>query len=498
MNVSRRILKAHAHVRAHLQLHSRKRLFGGSELRSFSTTLSASPLLSRSDQRQETAPVCIQCRDMSIIPEALQNVSIWGGSGFILKTFHAGGLPYYGAFAGTNVLLRVSLSPLVLYSAHTAARFAKVAPEITFLVTLFQNDMKKQRQEGATLTEQRTLIFKTLQTISGIYKLHRINPLSVFMSPFMQIPFFMYMSIDLRKIINGADPELSQQLTEGGIFWFKDLTEPDMWYTLPILGGVLLYYNVEVAVGKQALSGETTSKSNVAVYLKDFFQSLAVFMPCFMSQSPAGIQIYLIASFIFTYFQGQALRSDDFRGMVGLPLKKGGPAPEAKYAEEFIELKKLERKARELRGDGEVLGKGVLAAGLEVSFVGSNRKSTISGSGITAFTESIDSKAPHMNVAPPVPVGNAPFIHGISAPPKEFDVDGVDFKKPHPDETHASPPEQQSNIMEEPTEMEMERANRGELPIQIVRPTRNESKKPFSVKTFKKKLGKGSNKRKKK
>jgi membrane protein insertase Oxa1/YidC/SpoIIIJ len=428
-----------------------------------------------------------------MIPEALQQVSLWGGSGILLKTFHAGGVPYWGGFAATNVLLRVSLSPLVLYSARTAARFAKVAPEIQFLVTLFQNDMKKQRQEGATLTEQRSLMFKTLQTISGIYQLHKINPFSVFLSPFLQIPFFMYMSIDLRKIINGADPELSQQLTEGGILWFKDLTEPDMWYTLPILGGVLLYYNVEVAIGKQALSGEMAAKSNVAGYLKDFFQSLAVFMPCFMSQSPAGIQIYLIASFVFTYFQGQALRSDKFRGLVGLPMKKGAPKAEAKYAEEFIALKKLERKAIELRGDGEVLGKGVLVAGLQASFAGSDRPTTIEGSGIEYVSETIDTKAPHMNVAPPVPVGNHPFIHGISAPPKEFDADTVDYSDPD-EAREIAEQQQEAEVMVEPTELEMERANNGQLPIEIVRPTRDDDK-PLSMKKFKKKA---TSKRKKK
>ena len=52
-----------------------------------------------------------------------------------------------------------------------------------------------------------------------------------------------------------------------------DLTEPDPWYGLPILGGLLLYANVEVALGKKILSGEATSKANVAVTLKDFFQS---------------------------------------------------------------------------------------------------------------------------------------------------------------------------------------------------------------------------------
>lgn len=414
-----------------------------------------------------------------LVVDAFQQVPIWGGCGFLLTSFHSVGLPYWGGFALTNVLLRLSLSPLVLYSAHTASRFAKVAPEIQFLVTLFQNDLVKQRQEGASFNEQRTLIFKTLQTLSGIYKLHKINPLSVFMSPFLQIPFFMYVSVDLRKIINGANPELAQHLTEGGLLWFQDLTEPDAWYCLPILGGFLLYYNVEVAIGKKNLSGETASKSNVALYLKDFFQSLAVFMPCFMSQSPAGIQIYLISSFIFTYFQGQALRSDSFRGLVGLPLRSGATNKEAKYAQEFINLKKLEQKAREERGNGEVFGKGVLVAGLEASFAGSKRPSTITGSGSNEVSKTIDTKTPRVHVAPPMPVGNAPFIHGISAPANEFQPSkGVSQGKKN-EEVNPKFIKEQTDIIE------IERANLGQRPIEVVDLSKRNKDKDFDVHRFK-------------
>lgn len=57
------------------------------------------------------------------------------------------------------------------------------------------------------------------------------------------------------------------------MLWFPDLTEPDPWFVLPIITGALLYINVELAVGKKSLSGETTSKANVAKALKDLFQS---------------------------------------------------------------------------------------------------------------------------------------------------------------------------------------------------------------------------------
>ena len=212
-------------------------------------------------------------RTMSMLPEALSSVSVWGGTGILLKSMNTyGGVPYWLGFSFTNIMVRTTLFPFVLQSAHTSVRFAKVAPEVQFLITIFQNDLKKQRQDGASPAEQRMLLWRTMQTLGGIYRLRKVNPLAVFISPLLQLPVFWYVSIDLRKIINGQDPHLASELMESGLFWFKDLTEPDPWFALPVLSGLLLYYNVEVAVGKQSLSGETASQSNMARILKDSFQ----------------------------------------------------------------------------------------------------------------------------------------------------------------------------------------------------------------------------------
>jgi hypothetical protein len=122
------------------------------------------------------------------------------------------------------------------------------------------------------------LLIAMWQSLKGVYKLHNVNPFSILKSPLMQIPVFWYFSVDIRKIVNGGDPELAQELTENGLLWVTDLTEPDPWYGLPILAGMFLYLNVEVAVGKQSLSGETASKSNLARYMKDGFQSKYLFL----------------------------------------------------------------------------------------------------------------------------------------------------------------------------------------------------------------------------
>ena len=170
-------------------------------------------------QKDERSPKChnhtttptigARRHSSSWIPEFAQHISVWGASGWVLKTIHMNGtIPYWACFSITNIMVRTSLIPFVLHSAHTAARFAKVAPEVQFLVTMYQKDLARQRQEGGTFGEQWMLTRITMQTLGGLYKLHNIHPLAIFLSPLAQIPVFWYFSIDLRKIINGADPAL--------------------------------------------------------------------------------------------------------------------------------------------------------------------------------------------------------------------------------------------------------------------------------------------------
>jgi membrane protein insertase Oxa1/YidC/SpoIIIJ len=369
----------------------------------------------------------------SFLPDALQSISIWGGSGYLLKALNAStGMPYWAAFAAISVGVRTALMPVVVYGAQTASRFAKILPDVQFQLSLFQRDMKTYRDKKATLPQILYLMRVNLATLSDTYRLHKVNPFSVFLSPLLQIPIFMYISTDLRKILNGLDPALAQQLVDTSILWVPDLTEPDPWFGLPIICGVLLYANVEVSMGRRSMAGESMAKADTPVFTKDLFQSLGIFMPCFTSQLPAGMQIYVATSFCFTMAQSVALRNDSFRAMVGLPSMLAKP-PEGKYSKQLIELKKLEFKAKEIRGDGPLLGKGVLMYGWEVSFPGSRRPSTIQVErgrsdqndtrivepfAIEPYTVEIEKK---YRLTQPKLVSKVmaktPYVPGVSAPP---------------------------------------------------------------------------------
>lgn len=345
-----------------------------------------------------------------VIPPIFDNLQFWGGSGYVLKTIHMDGtIPYWACVSLTNVCVRTALLPVVLHGAHTAVKFAAVAPEVQFLVTLFQRELVVLKENGASPENRRKHLLMNFQTMRHIYKTHKINPLAIFASPLFQLPFFMYFAVDMRKIVRGADPELANELSTGGVLWFPNLTEPDPWFTLPILSGVLLYTNVELAMGKQSLSGETTSKSNLSILIKDVFQSFSLFIPSFMANSPAGTQIYLCTTFIFTLLQSAALRNNAVRGLVGLP-PTDAPKPEAKLAKEFLDLFKREKEAAAQRGEFKVApGKGtVLAPGFVGSMEGSERASTI-GATTTTTTTTVSLPKPTMLVDPEQRPEDAPL-----------------------------------------------------------------------------------------
>eukprot|EP00578_Thalassiosira_sp_NH16_P016871 CAMPEP_0181120242 /NCGR_PEP_ID=MMETSP1071-20121207/24049_1 /TAXON_ID=35127 /ORGANISM="Thalassiosira sp., Strain NH16" /LENGTH=472 /DNA_ID=CAMNT_0023204879 /DNA_START=294 /DNA_END=1712 /DNA_ORIENTATION=+ len=324
-------------------------------------------------------------------PEVVANATLWGATGILLTNFHTHlHLPYWACISLTNVCVRSAMFPIVVRGAKTSVRFGKISPEVQYVISNLTSGMKelsfreKLSQAGSAVWMQSMmgkdhLLKISYRTMRGLFEINKVNVLDLFKSPALQIPCFWYFAADMRKLIEGSDPALAQQLVDSSFFWITDLTESDPWYVLPMATGALLYLNVEMAVGKKALSGKTSSKSNMAKMLKDAFQSLAIFMPCFMAQQSAGVQIYLATSMVFTLVQSAAMRNDAFRQALDLPPMnaKAKGMREGEHVKDFLE-KMAERQAAKARG-GFVLGEGVHVTGAQISVprFGERRKSSI-------------------------------------------------------------------------------------------------------------------------
>jgi hypothetical protein len=277
------------------------------------------------------------------------------------------------------------------------------------------------------------------------------------------------------------------------------------------VAGALLYLNMEVALGRRTLAGATASKADTSLILKDIFQSLAVFMPCFTSQLPGGIQVYIVTSFCFTLVQSAALRSEGFRQLVGLPSMLTKPTVGI-FTQQMIQLKELEMKARKLRGTGPVLGKGVLMYGWQTSFAGSYRKSSIEGCKNTPNDTGTLPLQPfpirpfperEIGLSKVVPSGNplllptGPFIPGVSAPPWQLERQQALFTKMAGDARNSPAEETNREYMPQFEEDAMEKANRGESPrpIQFVDVTASKVPKTLALVNVQRLKRKGKNKR---
>jgi hypothetical protein len=79
----------------------------------------------------------IQTRSIAswLSPDIIQDFTLSGGTGVVINSLHSDvGMPYWATFSAMNFMLRASLLPVVVYGARTAARYAKVAPEVQFIV----------------------------------------------------------------------------------------------------------------------------------------------------------------------------------------------------------------------------------------------------------------------------------------------------------------------------------------------------------------------------
>ncbi len=391
--------------------------------------------------------------------------------------------------------------PISIRGAQAQVRLSSVSPELQYLITSFTNDMKTLNaagrfgSEGSLVRKQMLaakprLVRQTLATMRGLLTMKRVNLFDIFKSPLLQIPFFVYFASDLRRIIEGSNPTLAQNLVESSFFWISDLTEPDPWYGLPIFTGLLLYMNVEIAVGKQSLGGEASARSNMALLLKDGFQSLAIFMPCFMSQQPSGVQIYLATSMVFTLLQSRAMRNDTIRHAIGLPSIRVKPRSmsDSDIVKEFL-AKMAERQAAKARG-GYILGEGVHVTGANISVprFGMKRRSSIviskDGSDTqmindlqsTASSRFVEIRLPEYTLRSPLLIQPEMFQSANPIPYQPGFVPGVfhhhsshgTLHSMKMNSTHAEVGVSSANIMPDIPLSVMEAANRGEKPKEPV------------------------------
>lgn len=102
--------------------------------------------------------------------------------------------------------------------------------------------------------------------VSALYnysKQTKTNLISFYFYNLIQIPVFIIMVLSIRKISFE-----NEELSDAGIWWFKNLNEPDPYLILPIIATVLNYVNLGVSFLKIKKCIERNNKRKRALVCK--------------------------------------------------------------------------------------------------------------------------------------------------------------------------------------------------------------------------------------
>lgn len=218
------------------------------------------------------------------------------------------GLPWWASIAICTVVIRTCMFPLVIKSQKNAAKLQRVLPQMTVL----QERMAEARKRGDSYE---TAV--TAHELSDLMKKNDINPLKNFYPMFVQAPVFISFFMALRQMANAPVASMS----EGGLFWFVDLTVPDPSYALPIITCATLAVVIEVG----ADGGMTPNQVNMAKYV---LRAMPFIMFPFIMNFPTGVLCYWFTSNSFSLLQVGILKFPRVREKLGIP-KRVAPNPKA-------------------------------------------------------------------------------------------------------------------------------------------------------------------------
>jgi YidC/Oxa1 family membrane protein insertase len=219
-----------------------------------------------------------------------------------LDFLHSSGLTWAGAIVVLTCALRVALVPLLVYSSKVGVRLAQLRPDMEELNADF-NRKKALNQDAREASVEYS------QNMMALYKKHKCNPMSPMVMPLISMPMFVSCFFALTAMCT----EGVAGMTTEGAFWFQDLTAKDPYFILPVLSawsGVLVL--------KRGSESGGVIDPKVLPMLK-VFGVLGMFAPLLTHHLPSGVLLYFSAMSVVSVFQGEIIRADATRRLIGIP-----------------------------------------------------------------------------------------------------------------------------------------------------------------------------------
>jgi len=217
-------------------------------------------------------------------------------------------LPWWLAIVASTLVLRTLLLPVAINVQANAARLNNIRPETERLMA----KVRQYKQAGnLNIAEQQ------MAKVYALYAKHNCHPFKMMLMPVMQVPIFISFFVALRRM--AAVPV--ESMKTGGILWFTDLTVPDPYYVLPLLGCASFMAIIE-------LGGEAGVTNPQVEKMKTFFRCMSILLIPVTASFPSGLFMYWLTASTFSMGQILLLKFPQARAALGIPKLVQHPPPQ--------------------------------------------------------------------------------------------------------------------------------------------------------------------------
>jgi YidC/Oxa1 family membrane protein insertase len=224
--------------------------------------------------------------DLKKLGNGLDGILSFGIFGFISKIFLNILLFFNNVFNNygvaiilLTVVLQIFISPLTVKSFKSMNAMKQIQPKINDLRAKFKDDPARMNQE-----------------MMGLYKRHKVNPMSGCLPLLMQMPIF----ISLFNMLRSAT-----ELRYASFLWLSDLSKADVLFsTIPVIksipiiggGGPLPFLMGGAMFLQQKLTGGVEGPQKGLTYM------MPIMFTFLFMKFPAGLVLYWLSNSILTFF----------------------------------------------------------------------------------------------------------------------------------------------------------------------------------------------------
>lgn len=210
------------------------------------------------------------------------------------------GMPYAACIAATTLGIRIVVFPLFVSAQRNQSRMAHMKPEL---------DLVKAQIDklGPTSTPEEQMRYAN--KMKGLFRKYECNPLKSLAVPVVQAPIFMSMFFGLRKMPDYFPDELAN----GGLYWFTDLTAADPLHIMPIASAAMFVGMMEI--GKEQMLAGNPQQGPIML---NAFRGLGLMMIPITWNFSSAIFCYWVTNNLVSLGQAGLFKNQAMRKILGI------------------------------------------------------------------------------------------------------------------------------------------------------------------------------------